>query len=113
MVLLKQIHKDFTGVGISPMNEDQSLLSGRPFGGVDIVWRKSIDTFCKVKKYNDNRLIGKEIEYENGESLLFVNVYLPYTNVLIIRRNMMIILVNYQLLCKKQLQVILYSLEIS
>ena len=57
MVLLKQIHKDFTGVGISPMKEDQSLLSGRPFGGVGIVWRKSIDTFCKVKKYNDNRLI--------------------------------------------------------
>ena len=41
------------------------------------MWRKSIDKFCKVTKYNDNRLIGIEIECENGESL-FVNVYLPY-----------------------------------
>ena len=58
------------------METDKQLI-GRPHGGVAVLWRKSLGSNCKVVNFNDNRLLG--IELNNGhQDMLFVNVYLPY-----------------------------------
>ena len=54
------------------------ILIGRPFGGIGILWRKSIGACIQVHKYN-NRVMG--IEFDNGSrKLLAVNIYMPYDN---------------------------------
>ena len=52
---------------------------GRPFGGVGIMWRKHLNTCCKLKTYDCDRIIGLEIDTDNF--LIFVLcVYLPFDN---------------------------------
>ena len=52
------------------------LLLGRPFGGIAILWRKSIGGCIQIDKYNDSRVMA--IEYNNGNrKLLAVNIYMP------------------------------------
>ena len=37
--MLSQINSSFTGYGIYSMDEESQILSGRPFGGIAILWR--------------------------------------------------------------------------
>ena len=66
------------GPGKVPRSEHSSeeLLIGRPHGGIAILWRKSIANHCKIVEYNDNRLLGIELNNDNN-ALLLLNVYLP------------------------------------
>ena len=73
--LLKCLHVDFYADGVSAMDTTSGILIGRPFGGIGILWRKSIG----AHKYNNNRIMG--IEFDNGNRQLFaVNIYMPYDN---------------------------------
>ena len=40
--LLRQIHADFDASGVSAMDTGDSILVGRPYGGVAILWRKQL-----------------------------------------------------------------------
>ena len=76
--MLKSVHVDFYGDVVTAMVMDTSsgLLLGRPFGGIAILWRKSIGDCIQIHKYNDSRVMA--IEYNNGNrKLLAVNVYMP------------------------------------
>jgi len=45
VVVVSNIHPDFTGYGISAMTKKLSTAiyrAGRPFGGVGFLWRKSL-----------------------------------------------------------------------
>ena len=76
--LLKCLHADFYADGVSAMDTTSGILIGRPFGGIGILWRKSIGACIQVHKYN-NRVMG--IEFDNGSrKLLAVNIYMPYDN---------------------------------
>ena len=76
--LLKCLHADFYADGVSAMDTTSGILIGRPFGGIGILWRKSIGACIQVHKYN-TRVMG--IEFDNGNrKLLAVNIYMPYDN---------------------------------
>ena len=53
-----------------------SVHKGRPYGGLGIMWKKSLSKKCSIVEFNDERLLGLDIEV-NGQNVLFVNVYLP------------------------------------
>ena len=53
------------------------LLCGRPYGGLTIIWRKSIDHLCRIVTFDDNRMLGLMVDFP-GNPILFINVYLPY-----------------------------------
>ncbi len=52
------------------------VLVGRPFGGLAILWRKSI--VAKPVMFEDDRLMGLEVINKSNGNLLIMNVYLPY-----------------------------------
>ena len=75
--MLSQINSSFTGYGLSSMDEESQILSGRPFGGIAILWRKGFNAYCSIKLYDCDRIIGIEFAYDSFKAL-FLCVYLPY-----------------------------------
>ena len=61
------------------MSTGSGFQTGRPFGGLAILYRKSLCSVCKIIKYDDacNRIMSVEIQCEYGK-LLLINVYFPY-----------------------------------
>ena len=70
------IHTDFAGHGISAMENDK-LLTGRPYGGVAILWRKSLGVIYKVLDFDDSRITGIQFDFDSNP-VIFLSVYLPY-----------------------------------
>ena len=75
--MISQINSSFTGYGLSSMDEESQILSGRPFGGIAILWRKCFNAYCSIKLYDCDRIIGIEFAYDSFKAL-FLCVYLPY-----------------------------------
>ena len=73
--LLNQTHKDFLGCGISAFNSSDSLLCGRPFGGLGVLWKKSLQSSIKVLCVSE-RIMQINLMTTVGHVSLF-NVYLP------------------------------------
>ena len=71
------IHRDFIGHATSSMNTGNSLVRGRPFGGLAILWRKTLSEHLTVEKYGDSRIMCCRIGTLEDHMLL-TNVYLPY-----------------------------------
>ena len=53
-------------------------LSGRPHGGLGVLWRKSLGNVISVQSMDDDRLLSISIKIGSGASLELLNVYLPY-----------------------------------
>ena len=71
------MHVDFYADGVSSMTPDREILSGRPFSGLGIMWRKSLGSCITIEKYDDHRLMA--VHFDNGScKLLAVNIYMPY-----------------------------------
>ena len=72
----------FYAKGVSSVDSSVQVLSGRPHGGLGILWRKSLGARCNIKDLDDSRLLGIEIVVNNcginETKLLFVNCYMPY-----------------------------------
>jgi exonuclease III len=75
--LLGQLNKDFYYKGISAMDTELGIITGRPYGGLGLLWRKSLSLKCSPVLYNDTRLLGIELTCCNIK-LLLINVYLPF-----------------------------------
>ena len=74
--MLKSVKADFYADGVTAMDTSSGLILGRPFGGIAILWRKSIVDCIQIHKYNDSRVMA--IEYNNGNrKLLAFNIYMP------------------------------------
>ena len=56
--LLRSIHKAFEAYAVSVMNDQLGIQVGRPFGGIGVLWRKSISHACTICDLQDNRLLG-------------------------------------------------------
>ena len=76
--MLNQIHPDFYGIGTSAMDSGGSLLIGRPYGGVAVLWNKKLANCVQIQQYNDPRILGIQCSNVNGANMLLLNVYLPY-----------------------------------
>ena len=71
------MHVDFYADGVSSMTPDREILSGRPFGCLGVMWRKSLGSCITIEKYDDHRLMA--VHFDNGScKLLAVNIYMPY-----------------------------------
>ena len=75
--ILNTLHDDFYGVAFSPVDATLGVISGRPFGGVGIMWRKSVDIAVTVIDLQCDWLCGVKIS-SNDKIFILLNVYLPY-----------------------------------
>ena len=73
--MLNKIHKDFLGLGVSAFDSSSALLKGRPFGGVAILWKRSLQSSVKVRVISE-RIMEIVITTNNG-TVTLLNVYLP------------------------------------
>ena len=74
IIMIHTIHPDFYAGGCSSVNSEYLILTGRPHGGLAVLWRKTLGC-VKTKKYSD-RIYG--IEPTGSHKLVILNVYLPY-----------------------------------
>ena len=82
LIKLSRVHPDFNFYGASGMHKALStaLLRGRPFGGVGILWHRSLNSFITpIAKSDDGRCIAVKLSY-GGSELLLINVYFPCFN---------------------------------
>ena len=73
---LDTISCDFYSKGTFSMDSSTDILCGRPYGGMAILWRKTIAHFCSVT-ISEERIMGISIG-SSLNKLLVLNVYLPY-----------------------------------
>ena len=74
---MSNINYNFIGNGISSIDDESQINVGRPFGGVGIMWKKRLNTCCKLKTCDCDRIIGLKIDTDNF-SILVLCVYLPF-----------------------------------
>ena len=53
--IFDDLKSDFYSFSISAV-DDGEILTGRPYGGLTILWRKSIEPMCKIITFDDARL---------------------------------------------------------
>ena len=59
--------------------DNSEVLTGRPYGGVAILWRSDMAAKITVIDTNSKRVCAVRMESDNFK-LLFINVYMPYEN---------------------------------
>ncbi|XP_075990148.1 uncharacterized protein LOC142985788 [Anticarsia gemmatalis] len=74
--LLGGIDRDFAYTGKSAVDTSAGILRGRPYGGVAILWRKSVFKCVSVVECKSVRLAAIKIALENRHFLVF-SVYMP------------------------------------
>ena len=77
LYLLDSVHNEFDCFSLSSVNIQDEVLIGRPYGGISILWKKSLTLSCNIIQYEDDRLLGLNVTL-HGQQYLFLNVYLPY-----------------------------------
>ena len=75
--LISKNHCEFEGFGISAIDDSTGIVRGRPYGGMAIRIRKQYRSMAQFYTYDCSRLLGVQLSH-NEESLLFINVYMPY-----------------------------------
>lgn len=76
---LSSLHPDYMAHGVSGMCDRTELISGRPYGGVGILWHRSLAAHVKPVGCNNKRLCAVTMTL-GYLKLLLVNVYLPCDN---------------------------------
>ena len=75
LFMLNNIHTDFIGLGVSAFDSSDALLNGRPYGGVAVLWKRSLQSSINVKVISERVMETDIMTNEGVVSLL--NVYLP------------------------------------
>ncbi len=78
--VLSELSAEFYVKSVSGMDTSTGLISGRPYGGIAILWRKSLGSLCKIVDFNDSRLLGIDLNI-GGNNVRLVNIYLPFDSV--------------------------------
>ena len=73
--IMGQIHPDIYYIGVSSIDIEQGLTMGRPFGGLRMLWKKTLGQALNI--YNASRPLGPELSF-GTKKLLLINWYLPY-----------------------------------
>lgn len=73
---LGDIHEEFSYTGKSAVDTSKGILKGRPYGGVGILWRKSVFNVVNLVPCKSDRLIAIKITLANKEILIF-SIYMP------------------------------------
>ena len=75
--LLSNICSDFEGFGTTAKDISNGIMSGRPYGEVAVLVRKSIRKECQVHTFDHSRLLGITVN-TSDMPYYFLNVYMPY-----------------------------------
>ena len=75
--LMNDLHVDYDQFSLSAVDTNSSILIGRPYGGLTILYRKHLSAFGKIMHFGEVRMLGFQLQYNNLNYLL-INVYLPY-----------------------------------
>ena len=76
--LLNALHEDFVSYGSSPIDLQSGPLIGRPYGGVAILYRKSIAHAVTCLESVNDRIISITISNAVGGSCILSSVYMPF-----------------------------------
>ena len=71
------LSSDFEGFGTTAIDISNGIFSGRPYGGVAVLIRKSIRKSCQIHSYNDSYMLRITVN-SSDMSCYFLNVYMPY-----------------------------------
>ena len=75
--VLNNISDKYSYSAVSGMDLRKDVLVSRPYGGVAILWRKSLSHLIKPFNLNHNRLNAVEFTTRENIKILFINCYLP------------------------------------
>ena len=59
--LMNSVHKDYNAFPISSVDLGE-LLSGRPYGGLSLLWHKNFEHCCQILNFEDNRILGLTVK---------------------------------------------------
>ncbi len=71
--MLNTIHSSYVANGQSAVNLSDDVLSGRPYGGTAILYRKNLASYCKPFVIESDRMSAVML----GKKRLLLNVYMP------------------------------------
>ena len=77
MPTLSSINKLFVGYGLPSMKDEDQIHTGRPFGGIFVLMRKTLNKYCSIVTYDCDRILGLQLTC-GSFTALFLCVYLPY-----------------------------------
>ena len=63
---LNSTDDNFYASGISAMDSGLEVHKGRPYGGLGILWKKSLGQVCSVIEFDDTRLCAIEMSLNNS-----------------------------------------------
>ena len=73
---LSNLHKEFLAVGHSSVDISQGILTGRPYGGTGILFRKTLSKFISILDTHNPRVTALILKTVCGPTLL-VSTYMP------------------------------------
>ena len=73
---LHSLHDSYSCHAVSGVDCSSDIISGRPFGGCAIFWKKSIKHNISIIKPNSRRFIAISMTYHDT-IILIINVYMP------------------------------------
>ena len=69
---------DFYGKGFTAVDIENQPIKGRGrYGGIAIMWRKTLGHMCRIISFNDPRIMGIIIQNDKGSEFQVLNVYMP------------------------------------
>lgn len=74
---LGEIDPDFGYTGKSGMDLTAGIIRGRLYGGVALLWRRSVFRLVSVLKCNSERIVAIKAEISDKRSILIACVYMP------------------------------------
>ena len=78
LALLSNVSKKHYAKGVSSMDPTYCVHTGRPYGGIAILWKKFISPSCNIITFdNEKRLMAIEVML-GGRKTVLINAYLPY-----------------------------------
>ncbi|XP_063542150.1 uncharacterized protein LOC134750846 [Cydia strobilella] len=80
LCFLADIDKEFGYTGTSAIDTAVDLFRGRPYGGVALLWKKSVFNIVSVVNCDNTRLCAIKIKTENRQFIVF-SVYMPTNSI--------------------------------
>jgi exonuclease III len=77
---LSLIDSRYSYHGASGMDPKAGILQGRPYGGVAVLWKNTLNSSVTPIKTEHSRVTAVKITTSNNMTLLLLSVYLPCDN---------------------------------
>lgn len=74
---LQNIHPDFGYHGVSAVDTSAGILVGRPYGGVAIIWRRSLFTCVTPIDTGSTRVVAVRVQLSADRNFIVMSVYMP------------------------------------